>query len=191
MRQIELETQNDELRQSQTARMESEERQRAYIENAPNLILEVNRQGIITYSNSFFPEYKFDDVVGKSFIDMTAPQFQDKIRKALDMVFSEEANQTNRSRGLGVNGEMRWFQSKVAPVKVSGNVKSAIVLVNDITGLVHIDVNSAATKITGYRKEELLSMKFSKLVPEESLEYAADHFSRLSEEGLLWENLPS
>ena len=186
--QIEFEMQNDELKHIKAALIESEARQLAFIEKAPNQILEVNKQGYITYSNSYLPEYKSDKVIGKNFIEMTDLQFQDEIRNALELVFSEATNQTYSSRGLGENGEMRWFKSNISPFTVSGSVKSAIVFVIDITDLVHsaerqksiinaamdgfglvnnegyfLDVNDAYCQISGYSKEELLHMHISDL----------------------------
>jgi len=53
----------------------------------------------------------------------------------------------------------------------------------------YVGVNSAASKITGYSKEELLSMKTTDLVPEEALEGAGNHFKRLVNEGFATEDL--
>ena len=47
----------------------------------------------------------------------------------------------------------------------------------------YIEVNSAGCKITGYTREELLSMKLFELMHEESLESSAHHFNRLVSEG--------
>jgi PAS domain S-box-containing protein len=49
----------------------------------------------------------------------------------------------------------------------------------------YIDVNPAACKITGYSRDELLSMNLIELIPEESLEMAAANFKKVSEEGFL------
>jgi len=47
----------------------------------------------------------------------------------------------------------------------------------------YIDINSSACKISGYSKEELLSMKIMELVPEESMESAGNHFKKVVKEG--------
>ncbi len=54
----------------------------------------------------------------------------------------------------------------------------------------YVDINSAATKITGYQKEELLSMKFTDMVPEESLSEAANHFNTLLTNGFASGEIP-
>jgi PAS domain S-box-containing protein len=47
----------------------------------------------------------------------------------------------------------------------------------------YVEVNPAASKITGYSKEELLSMNLLELVAPDSLEPAADHFKKVVEQG--------
>jgi len=43
----------------------------------------------------------------------------------------------------------------------------------------YVDVNTAASTITGYSKDELLSMKLLELIPEESMEFSARHFEKV------------
>ena len=88
--QIELEMQNEELRaalareselatkqhaelydsfgnkRAEIALRESEERLRNITENAPNLIIEVNRQGQILFMNSTTSGYRLEEVTGKN-----------------------------------------------------------------------------------------------------------------------------
>jgi len=47
----------------------------------------------------------------------------------------------------------------------------------------YVEVNTAASTITGYSKDELLSMKLSELIPEESMEIAARHFEKVVRDG--------
>lgn len=54
----------------------------------------------------------------------------------------------------------------------------------------YVDINSAATTITGFQKEELLSMKITDMVPEESFSAAANHFSTLTTHGFASAELP-
>lgn len=47
----------------------------------------------------------------------------------------------------------------------------------------YVDVNSAAALMTGYTADELLTMKITDLVAEDSLEYGKAHFSKVIKEG--------
>jgi PAS domain S-box-containing protein len=204
----ELEKQNDELRKVEVALRESEAMYRSVIENAPNQIMIVNKEGGIEFSNSYLPEYKFENVIGKNFIDLAPREYQEKMGEALELAFSEATNQSYQSRGLGENGEMRWYQSNISPLKVSGSVKSAIVLVTDITVLVYeaerqqsiinaamdgfallnndgylLEVNDAYCQICGYSKEELLHMQISDLMFSENETEIRVEMQKIIEQG--------
>jgi len=56
------------------------------------------------------------------------------------------------------------------------------VLVADENGR-YVEVNRAASAITGYSKEELLRMSIPDLIPQESLEIALNHFQNLKDTG--------
>ena len=48
----------------------------------------------------------------------------------------------------------------------------------------YVEVNSAACNITGYSKEELLSMNLIDLIPPDSIEIARSHFNKVVNEGI-------
>jgi len=54
----------------------------------------------------------------------------------------------------------------------------------------YVDVNTAASSITGYSKDELLSMKLSELIPEESMEFSARHFEKVVRDGFATGEFP-
>lgn len=54
----------------------------------------------------------------------------------------------------------------------------------------YADVNSAASEITGFSKDELLSMKIIDMVPEKALQDAGNHFKRVVNEGFATGEFP-
>jgi len=54
----------------------------------------------------------------------------------------------------------------------------------------YVDVNHAACKITGYNKDELLSMNLAQLIPVESTEDAVNHFKRVVDIGFATGEFP-
>ncbi|MBE3141611.1 MAG: PAS domain S-box protein, partial [Thermoplasmata archaeon] len=54
----------------------------------------------------------------------------------------------------------------------------------------YVDVNTAASSITGYSKDELLSMKLFELIPEESMEFSARHFEKVVRDGFATGEFP-
>ena len=230
--QIELEMQNEELRaalareselatkqhaelydsfgnkRAEIALRESEERLRNITENAPNLIIEVNRQGQILFMNSTTSGYRLEEVTGKNVTIISPLSDYEEINKTLNLVFDKGLPQTIQSRGLGENSEMKWYQSNISPVIKSGEVKSAIISVNDITDLVRaeerrltilntamdgfamlnidgylLEVNDTYCKMTGYSKKELLHQRISELVVAEPKDYTNALLQKVMEEG--------
>jgi len=54
----------------------------------------------------------------------------------------------------------------------------------------YVDVNSAACKITGFDKDQLLSMKIDDLTPQESVSLAYNHFTTVVKDGFASKELP-
>jgi len=183
----------NKFKHTKDALNESEDRLRNITENAPNLILEVDRQGHILFMNNFLSGYHLDDVIGRNVCDLSPLNYHDETNKALNLVFTKGIHQSFQSRGLGEDDEMKWYQSNVSPVIVSGEVKSAIIIVSDITDLVRaeerrlsilntamdgfwlfnmegklLEVNHTYSQMCGYTKQELLSMRVMDLEVVES-----------------------
>lgn len=232
MYHIELEMQNEELKaalaretelvqkqhadlydssgqkRAEIALRESEERLRNITENAPNLIIEVNRQGQILFMNSTTSGYRLDEVIGRNVSELSPLSDYDEINKALNLAFSKGLSQTFQSRGLGENSEMKWYQSNISPVIKSGEVKSAIISVNDITDLVRaeerrltilntamdgfamlnidgyiLEVNDTYCQMTGYSKKKLLHKRISELVVAETEDFTSNLLRKIMEKG--------
>lgn len=186
----------------------NEERLRTITEHAPNIILEVNKSGQILYINRIYNSFKLEDIIGKNILDFTPFEYHDVTNMALNSAFSKGLHQSFKSRGLGQNGEMKWYQCNVAPVIVSGEIKNAIVYINDITELVRteerrisilntamdgfgllnikgdlLEVNETYCQMVGYNKHELMSMQFSELVVNELVQEPNKHLQRVMEMG--------
>ncbi|MBW8333585.1 MAG: PAS domain S-box protein [Prolixibacteraceae bacterium] len=232
MYHIELEMQNEELKaalaretelvqkqhadlydssgqkRAEIALRESEERLRNITENAPNLIIEVNRQGQILFMNSTTSGYRLDEVIGRNVSELSPLSDYDEINKALNLAFSKGLSQTFQSRGLGENSEMKWYQSNISPVIKSGEVKSAIISVNDITDLVRaeerrqsilntamdgfamlnidgyiLEVNDTYCQMTGYSKKKLLHKRISELMVAETEDFTSNLLRKIMEKG--------
>lgn len=120
-------------KQSEDAMRESEERLRTITDNAPDIILELDRQGRIVYMNRVMTGFKMEDVIGRNFCDWVPSEDHNFIIQSLEDVFNTEMPQTFQTRGFGFNGELRWFHANLSPVKVKGKVENAIGIVRDIT----------------------------------------------------------
>ena len=116
----------------QKALIESEERFRSYVVNSPSTIFIIDKEGIIKYFNrtehGFEPEY----FVGKSMYDFTLPEKREEIRNVIEKSFKERTPQYFETYAV-LNGELFWYENKVAPIIKAEQSSHLIVISSDKT----------------------------------------------------------
>jgi len=117
----------------------SEERLRTVTDNAADIIIELDVQGTILNTSRILSGNKKEDVIGKNFCDWAAPEYHAAMMKALESVFTKAISQTYQSRALGLNNEICWYSSRLSPVKIGDTVKSAVLIMTDITEQKHTE----------------------------------------------------
>jgi len=111
----------------------NEEMLRTITENAPDIIIQLDRQGTILYMNRTIPGYTMDECLGTNFMKRTLPEYHDEMSRSLELVFNESITQTYQSQIKLGNGEIRWYRSRISPVREGDRVKNAIMITRDIT----------------------------------------------------------
>lgn len=120
-------------KKAEEALLESEERLHTVTENAADIIIELDYNGTILNSSRVLPGFTKTDIIGKNFCDWAAPEYHKVMMSSLESVFQKSTQQTYQSRALGNNHEIRWYLSRLSPVKVGNEVKKAILIMSDIT----------------------------------------------------------
>ena len=108
---------------------------RALVENAPDLIAEVDREGVIARLNRDPVGSTTEQVVGKTVYDFAEPESHDVWRDALARAFTKGERVHFESRAADGYGEVQWYATSIAPVCTDGEVTAAIVSERDITAL--------------------------------------------------------
>ncbi|MBI1345556.1 PAS domain S-box protein [bacterium] len=136
---ITLEEQIFQRRRTYIELEKSEERWRALVQHAPDVILLVNPDGDITFINhTAIPrEHGTADVIGRSIYDFTLEEFHEETREVMARVFQGGESVTHEVQAPGVQGERRWFQSHLSPIYHEGQVVGATAVVRDITDARH------------------------------------------------------
>jgi len=111
----------------------SAERLRSIIEHAPDIILQVDRQGQITYINRAYSPYSVDKVVGLQHEDWIAPSYRGAVRDAIVQVFMTGEPARVEFEGSGRHGVKAWYSTHIGPLLVAGQVESVIVIASDVT----------------------------------------------------------
>lgn len=130
-----LEEQIHERRRTYMDLERSEARWRSLVEGAPDVILQLNRQGEIEFINHthWRQDLTVDQVRGRLSTEFVFPEFAPQLQRSLEEVFEHGRSVTHEVSGPSLTGEPRWYQSHLAPLHHNGKVVAATVVVRDIT----------------------------------------------------------
>jgi PAS domain S-box-containing protein len=114
-----------------TARTEPADHLQTILRNAPDRILQVDRQGIIHFINNTVTGYSPEQLVGRSMFEFTAREDHARLRQALEAVFTVGTEQEYVVRGRGHDGVMRPYHSRLSPVVKDGGIVQAIIVARE------------------------------------------------------------
>lgn len=122
----------DQLQRHAVSLEASEARWRSLVENAPDLVLTVARDGTIKFSNdATLPGPGL--VVGQSFFQFIEPRQHAEIRKLMDHVFTEAESESYEVQTLDLDNTRRWYSTRFGPVVEDGAVTSLTLIATNIT----------------------------------------------------------
>lgn len=116
----------DELRHS-------EARWRSVVDNAPVQVTTVDEAGTILFINRPVAGLTLDDVIGRSVYEFLQPEFRDLGRQCIELVFRSGGTVVNESMATGPHGTLSWYETRLGPVKVDGQVVAVTLVSSDIT----------------------------------------------------------
>ncbi|HEY5625020.1 MAG TPA: PAS domain S-box protein, partial [Dehalococcoidia bacterium] len=108
---------------------------RALVENAPDHIVTVDRDGVITSLNWAAPGIEVDDVIGGTVYDWTHEDYHDAWREALAEVFGSGGRIVFGVRTFDVTAQEQWYENTLSAVYDGDTVVAGIVIIRDITAL--------------------------------------------------------
>ena len=119
--------------QDEIARLRAAERRlQSIAANAPDFILQFDRDGTISYMNRPAPGHTLDDMIGSNVRRWMEPENHEGFNRTVEKVFATGQLSSYESVG-SVSG--RHYINRVSPVLESGRVGSAILITHDVTDL--------------------------------------------------------
>ena len=122
-----------ERRKKDEAIERSESRWRSLVENAPDIIMNVDREGSITFINKVVEGYRMEDVLGTSMFDFTDESSHHILREALDHVFETGTPTSYEVGAPGANHQPATWSAHMGPIISDGKVVGANIISRDIT----------------------------------------------------------
>jgi PAS domain S-box-containing protein len=111
----------------------SEEKWRSLAENAPNIVLILDREGIIQFINRTAQRFNTKEAIGLNHLDYIEPEYHPIILETLEQVFQTGKPGSYIHKGEGLNGGVSWYESHIGPLESDGKVVAAIMIATDIT----------------------------------------------------------
>jgi PAS domain S-box-containing protein len=106
---------------------------RALVENAPEFIVSVDRDGVITNVNREVDGGRPDEAEGHTIFDFADEDAHAEQRKALERVFDKGETVELENRAALTSGEVRWWSYTIGPVRRDDRVVAAVLISHDIT----------------------------------------------------------
>lgn len=112
---------------------ENEAKWRSLVENAPNIVMLIDRDRKIQFINHVVAGIDAKDVIGRSVYDYIQPEHHDVAEKTIDRVFKTGEPAYYEIKGVGPDGRISWYETRVGAIKSGVEVAGVIQISSDVT----------------------------------------------------------
>jgi len=114
---------------------ESEEKWHSLVQNIPDFIFTLDREGTVLFINrSILPDFPVDQIIGKKIYELVSPEHAKKIKKLHNQCFKTGKEFDFEELGPGPVGlDTNWYRTRIIPVKDDKNITAIMQISSDIT----------------------------------------------------------
>jgi PAS domain S-box-containing protein len=122
-----------ERKKAEEVLQKSEEKWRSLAENAPNIIVIVDRVGTIQFINRTVVDARPEEIVGRSVYDFIDPEHHNVVKKTIEQVFQTGEGGRYGISGVGPKGSVAWYETHAGPIKHDGQTVAVTLITTDLT----------------------------------------------------------
>jgi PAS domain S-box-containing protein len=120
-------------KQAEKALEESEQRWRSLIENAPNFVTVLDRNGVVQFLNRTQSGRPVTDAIGKSVYAFIHTKYHDRVKDCLNRALEMGETGFYETAAIDSDGNPWWFETHVAPYTQSGEIVGVLLISTNIT----------------------------------------------------------
>ena len=138
---------------TELALKQSEAQYRSLVENAPDIIMEIDLDNNIIFINRIVSGLTKDQVIGVNALNFVAPEFRKIVWEKHDRVRRLKQIESYETQFLHPNGSVTWYFTFASPMLLGGEIKGITLITRDISESKHlqqklIDQNNFIQKVT-------------------------------------------
>ncbi|MHA2007529.1 MAG: PAS domain S-box protein [Promethearchaeota archaeon] len=111
----------------------SEANWRILVEDAPDIILTVDRNCRILFINNPPDGLSSEQVIGTNVIDYVDPEYHEVVQKSITRVFETGEPDHYEISARGPNDSSSWYSTRLGAIKQEGEIASVMLITTDIT----------------------------------------------------------
>ncbi len=123
---------NTALSQTEQQLLQAQEFWHSVVDNMSEIIMTVNRDGIILSINHTVPGMTPEQAIGKSIYDYIKASHHEIMRDSVNQVFQTGVDQRIEIIGSGPYGATSWYESRITPIKIKERIAAVSIVTTDI-----------------------------------------------------------
>jgi PAS domain S-box-containing protein len=112
---------------------ESEVKWQSILQNCPDIIISIDRDGRVLFINHTISGIPVEHVIGKELYDFMSPEAVRKAREAIESAFKTGKAARYEIQHQKPDGEIMWLDARVGPNKYKGEIHSVTIVTTDVT----------------------------------------------------------